>query len=400
MGTIDLDRINAAVADDGVDAGIKIATELEPLAGDGATVKPAVYSGGRFQVGRRWWGEGDDRRKVDTITIDNVPSQANRLEVALERLRPELGLPELVLDLTSLEPLPPHVPRRLSSFRFPHRNADAYLRDAELGGVAFTKTDIGKAIFAATGDNADALVEWFPQALLYGFWQSHLGKKGSQAKLARSWVSEIIGVEPATGTDEASLVRVEGTKGDPYNLVREGNEVVFDEADTTTWQLKADSEAKGAKGTRLSEIGHGQVPVAESERALGGVSFAEIAQQATVSFSALRRVRTAASEQDRALLVALGLVAHSSAFGRAFHLRSGADLRPRSVNVTWLGANGDERVETLDAHTAIDLFRAAVDAAEKAGSVVGSRWPDPLTLEPKPSLRGAIRNTYPEPDDD
>ena len=121
-------------------------------------------------------GHGADRRPVDVLVIDNEPSQANRLEAALEQRRAELGLPEIVLDLTSVGALPPHLPAQISSFRFPHRNADAYLRDAMLNGTKFLNTEVGAAIFGATADKPEALLQWFPQALLFGFWQSHLGR--------------------------------------------------------------------------------------------------------------------------------------------------------------------------------------------------------------------------------
>ena len=40
--------------DDGRAAGVSIRSELEPLAGVGEPVKPAVYEGGTYQVDRRW----------------------------------------------------------------------------------------------------------------------------------------------------------------------------------------------------------------------------------------------------------------------------------------------------------------------------------------------------------
>jgi hypothetical protein len=136
---VDLDAgaLIAAGSDESADAGITIVSVLEPLGGPGSPVKPAGYEGGRFQADRRWWGSGADRRQVDVLVIDNEPSQANRLEAALEQHREELGLPEILLDLTSLGVLPPHLPRQISSFHFPHRNADAYLRDAMLNGTKF-----------------------------------------------------------------------------------------------------------------------------------------------------------------------------------------------------------------------------------------------------------------------
>ena len=86
--------------------------------------------------------------------IDNVPSQANRLKEALRRNRESTSVPELVLDLSDLAHLPAHLPRQLSSLEFPHRNADAYLRDAKLDGQDFLKTDLGQAIFGATAHAA------------------------------------------------------------------------------------------------------------------------------------------------------------------------------------------------------------------------------------------------------
>lgn len=399
MAKIDPERLIAQCADDGVDAGITIRTELEPLAGPGAKVKPAVYQGGVFQLGRRWVGDGEERRAVDVIVIDNEPSQANRLEAALERMRERLRLPEFVLDLSGLEPLPPHVPRRLSSFRFPHRNADAYLRDSMFDGTEFLRTDIGKAVMTATADDADALLEWFPQALLYGFWQSHLGKKGSQAKLARSWVSEIVGYEPAA-TDVRSL----GLKGDPLNLTLGDEGVAYDEQWHERWEVagkgkSSSSDSGKQKNKKLSDIGHGQVPVTGDDAALSGVSFRAVSQQTSLSLPLLRRIHTSkGASEARALLAAMGVVAHVAAFGRAFHLRSGCDLRPVSASWTWLGAEVDEPIEAPTLDEAVEFFEAVVDRAASAGLPVGNRWSEPVVLGPKPNLAEVIRQTFPEPE--
>lgn len=389
------ERLVEACGELSEDAGITIETQLEPLAGPGAPVKPAVYAGGVYQVDRRWWGDANDQQQVDAIVVDNVPSQANRLEAALEVLRPDLGLPELVLDLSSLGDLPPHLPRRLSSFRFPHRHADAYLRDAEIDGAPFLKSDVGKAIFDATANQAMHLMEWFPQTLLYGFWQSHLGKKRSQAKLARSWISEIVGYHPAS--DPGDPVKVLGVKGDGLNLSKD-EPIYFDENAVAGWPV---AKGEGKKGDP-SDIGHGQVPFPGPNRppALAPVSFAELVQRSTVSVAALRRVHVGTADQDaaaRALLVSLGLVAHAAAFGRGFSLRSGCELRPMSTTWTWLGGGGDESLGRLSTETATTLFRQCVGQGEAVGLPVGSSWPSaPLVLEPNKSLRDVIRKTWPE----
>ena len=347
---------------------------------------------------KRWDQTVDPPQAVDAVVIDNVPSQANRLEAALEELRRELGLPEMLLDLSHLGSLPPHLPRTLSSFRFPHRQADAYLRDSLLDGQPFAKTELGRTLLSATADNAASLLEWFPQALLFGFWQSHLGKKRSQAKLSRSWVSEIVGYRPAT-----TETRVLAVKGDPLNLsVDEAAE--FDPDDLLAGWTIADREKKAGGGKtkeRLSELGHGQVPVSPSDAAPAGISFARIQQRASVSFAGLRRVSVGSDDANaasRALVAAIGFSAHVGAFGRAFHLRSGCDLRPAESTWTWLGS----RPEVLMSPTieeAVALVRACAARAERAGLPVGARWvSEPLRLEPAANLSDAIARTWPSLD--
>ena len=147
-------------------------------------------------------------------------------------------MPELVLDLSALPQLPAHLPRSLSSLEFPHRNGDAYLRDSTLDGRDFIKTELGQAIFGATAQACGPLMAWFPQALLYGFWQSHLGKKRHNSKHARAWVSEIIGWQPA-----ATDTRVLGLKGDALNL--NTDEVVTSNPDDRTkWEIGAWGDAR------------------------------------------------------------------------------------------------------------------------------------------------------------
>jgi CRISPR-associated protein Csb1 len=399
-----VDLLVDACGDHAQAGGLLLEADLEPLAGAGSPVKPAIYAGNRYQLDRRWVGSGEERDIAEVLVIDNVPSQANRLEAALERLATRLGLPTIVLDLAATGPLPPHLPTQLSGFRFPHRQADAYLRDASLDGVSFPRTEVGQSLLAATADEPEALFQWFPQALLFGFWQSHLGRKGSQARLARSWVSEIVGVRPG-----AVGIRTEGIKGDPLNLSVD-EKVVFDPDDPLDWTF-AEGEKKAAGKTRsqedpgkgksqdsLSNIGHGQVPIPDERRALAAVSCEAISQRATVSVAGLRRVwcgSPQANAAGRALLVAIGLAAHVGAFGGPFSLRSGCDLRPRRQRWTWLGADGDEEVTPLVLEEACTLVLACAGRAEAAGLPVGSRWPAPLVLTPNAELTKVIRASYP-----
>lgn len=393
MKKLTVDLLLDACGDASVDAGISIRTELEPIAGDGTPIKPAIYEGGVYQRDLRWRGEGDGRRKVEAVVIDNIPSEANQLEAALLRANDKLGLPEIILDLSSATGLPPHLPRRMSSLEFPHRQADAYLRDAVIGNESFPRSDIGTALFAATADNPRALFEWFPQALLFGYWQSHLGKKESQAKLARSWISEIVGYDPAT----LGITQL-GTKGDPINL-SSSESIRHDEDHYSGWEpVPGSVRSAGSKKDSLAAIGHGQVPLGGKDAVPLPVSFREIEQLSTVMFPGLRGVWAGDSAENaagRALLVALGLVAHVNAFGRPFHLRSGCDLRSRKRIWTWLGGEVDEELEPLSIDAAESLFHDCVGSAEAVGLPVGSAWREALIVTPNKSLAAVISKSWP-----
>lgn len=391
---LDPETLIAACDDSSEIAGMTISTDLEPLGGPNAPIRPATYAGGVFQVDRRWWGEPLAETRV--IVIDSVPSQANRLESALSEMRLQLGLPEIILDLGGMDSLPPHLPRRLSSFKFPHRQADAYLRDAVLDGEKFESTAIGRSLFSATSDSPDALFRWFPQAMLFGYWQSHLGTKRSQAKLARSWVSEIAGYAPASPDGAPTATR--GTKGDPLNLSI-SDKVEFDDRDQTGWTFSEGSKKAGGskKSESLGEIGHGQIPF--DSGALAGVSFRAVQQQATVSFAGLRRIRCvdpATSAAGRALLAALGIAAHAVAFGRPFSLRSGCDLRPAHQRWRWIGPEGEAEMAPVRAEAAVALVAACAARARASGLLEGGGWDkDPLILQPNESLRRVIAASWP-----
>ena len=392
-----LERLLAGTASDSFDDGIRLDAELEAL---GDTVKPAIYAGGEYQTDRRWPppgqpGHGSDE-PAHVIVIDNVPSQANRYEDALRRSRSDTGVPEMILDLSDLPGLPPHLPRQLSSWQFPHRNADAYLRDSQLDGIDFSKHPTGIDIFDATHTRARALMAWWPQALLYGFWQSHLGKKRSQAKHARAWTAEIVGWQPA-GEETRTL----GLKGDPLNLSID-EKPAYDDQNHEDWRFPAKGD-KGKSG-KLSDLGHGQVPVTGDDAPLGAVSFRRVSQRATVSFAQLRRVGLGpdfgddADSAARALLVAMGLHAHNLAFGRGFSLRSGADLRVSDRTASWLGLS-DQTIDSFGHEQSKDLLDAAKAHARSAGVPLDGWDSEPLRLTPKDNLTKAIESSWPLAED-
>lgn len=389
---IEFKQILQGCSDNAFDSGILMNTQLLPLGGQGSPVKPAIYPDKMYQKDRRW-ASPDDKEAQDVIVIDNVPSQANRLEDALRLNRVAINLPEFILDFSDIPHLPPHLPKTMSSLQFPHRNADAYLRDSQLDRTDFHKTELGKAIFASTAQNCAPLLAWFPQALLYGFWQSHLGKKRSNAKHARAWVSEIIGWNPAT-IETKTL----GVKGDPLNL-NVDDPVTASKDDRSQWEI---GKTKGGKAEALSAIGHGQVPFKAGDATLAAVSFECISQRATLSFAQLRRVRidnqfgSPKNAACRALLTALGLYAHQLAFGRGFSLRSGADLIPKKSEITWLGSDSDSQISLGTIENSLDLVRTAREHALSVGLKLEGWREHPTVLTPKENLKKAINGTWPD----
>ncbi len=393
MTPLTLSMLRAACDEDATDGAIVLDAALEPVGGHGTPVNPAIYAGGRYQHDKRWESP-EAAESTPVIVIDNVPSQANRLEAALEATADETGVPRLVLNLTGEDfaHLPPHLPRRLSSLRWPHRSGDAYLRDALLDGSPFAKSPVGRSIIDATADSAGALVAWFPQALLYGFWQSHLGSKRTRAKHARAWVSEIVGWRPAT----EELVTTAAMKGDPFNIIKEVGLAEHDKDDLIAgWELQEDKSPTEDK--KMSTIGHGQVITRPQEETLAPVSFRRISQRATLSFPQLRRVRLGdgfSDEQDasaRTLLASLGLHAHNIAFGRPFALRSSTDLV-----LTDQAARLDSTGITIQSTE--DLVQEALAAARSLDVPTEGWGADPVTLTPNKSLTAAIRATWPDLD--
>ena len=397
---ITISHLMEALGDAGSDAGIRTTARLDPIGGDAATVKPAVYSGGRYQYDKRW-ASPDHTEPTDVIVIDNSPSQANRIEAALVEHRQQLGIPELILDLTdgAFDHLPAHLPRQISSWKWPHRHADAYFIDSLIGDQPSHKHPLGDALFSATASEASALVSWFPQSLLFGFWQSHLGKKRAQTKHARAWVSEIVGWNPAASQDIESgepSTRTLSTKGDPMNI---GSDVKVSHDDRDRFAGYKVVSGRPKEKERPSSLGHGQVP--SSDGRPSGVSFQRITQTSLVSFPLLRRVKLGpgyspqADTAARALLVALGLHGHDLAFGSAFHLRSGADLRPSSVTTVWLGGDGDTQ-STLSGTS--QLLADAKQQARLAGVPLEGWDAEATRVIPSQSLRELILNTWPDLD--
>jgi CRISPR-associated protein Csb1 len=348
-----------AVSLDGERAVLRITATYQPAGGRGAKVFPPTYPAGRedehpYVIETRTV-DGCERRNV---LLDSTPSQANRAEEALLRAYREgvVRVPLLRVDHEGEAPV------TLTSLEFPHRYADAYLKDSLLDGAKFDTTDLGKAFLAASPDDATALYAQDPGSLVYGAWNSH--RKGRQRRFPRIYASEVIGWDPQVGSRRAGRM-------DPLNL--QGAQVPHKGDDE--WDFKP--LATKTRGEKLSEIGHGNIaPNAQH----GGVTIESARRVATISLAGLDRIGFGSASREaavaaRAVLAAYALVADRLAFGRpALWLRSGCELVVESERVEWVGRGGAVEEFELRAAQAVELFGRATAHADGLGM--------PLSLEP------------------
>jgi CRISPR-associated protein Csb1 len=159
MDTLTLDNIKGALA--GNAAAFRSVTEYHPAGGPGDKIFPPTYEGGRYATeARRIDGE-----EVDCVLLDSVQSQANRMELALLE---EWESGRALLPVISVDFNGPDLPKpfRVTSLEAPHRIADALLRDSELDGVMFRRSDAGKRLDTLDARNATVLFELCPTALV------------------------------------------------------------------------------------------------------------------------------------------------------------------------------------------------------------------------------------------
>ena len=369
-----INRLETALALEGEDAAIRIRAEYEPLAGPDAKIFPPTYVGPSYAFEERWDENGE---RVCVCVIDSYQSQANRVEEALKGHADELGLPQLILE-AEVEGRPV----RISNFDAPHRSRDAYFVDSEIDGTRFDETDLGKDLALVEASNATVALRHFPADLILGVWDSHRGKRIA-TKFARTYTSEIIAWEAIRGTSAA-------TKGDPLNLPGDSRVPQRD------WRPEATS--KGGKRTevKLSELGHGMVPVAPDD-AVGGVSAKRITRDAVLSFAGLARLGFPAEGNDatipgRVVLASLALAGDRLAFAHAgLHLRSGCDLGLVKDEVSWVKRGGEIEALDLDRDGARELLLEASGRLRAAGV----EWdPEPIIVQPTAQLLEQIEATF------
>ena len=383
MNTIPLTSLIKAVS--GTAAAFRCRTQLQPAGGVGDKVFPPTYAGAVYAIEQRQVAE-DDGKNPQTktcVVLDSVQAQANRMEDALQGALDsgKLKVPVLSVDFTGLELL--DEVGRVTSLEAPHRVADAILRDSLHDGQPFRKSDLGKQLDSVSLQNATALYQLCPTALIFGIWDSTGPKGGLGAKFQRALASEIIGVNAQIGKKTSSRIDPLGMRAAAKVIKKDG-----------TYEL-AGEKAPGAVSP--AEVNHGNIPPDITD---GGATIDYAEQTIVLSLPALRRLRFPVDGKTtleidnagRTVLVALALTAAALAAESGFDLRSRCLLWPTGP-LTWelLATPGQppERF-TITSETAISLLNEAVAAAEK----LGLKWhSDPITLKPAPNLIALLKRS-------
>lgn len=378
-------------------AALRRRQRLQPVGGQGDKVFPPTYPGeGNNDPPRHVY----ERRRLNgqdvwCVLIDSVQSQANRLEECLlEAIRDGLPIPYVEVDFSNaqLDGI-----TRITSLDAPHRVYDAIFRDSMLEeDKPFMESAVGQRLARASAEDASALLEISPTALLFGAWHSTGQGGGLGAKFARCLVSEIMGIDvpvdelvnPRTGEINARTAgRRTGSRIDPLGVLRKV-EVFKGESG---WSTTEKGAGDNAKEVRPSEINHGNI--VPSVQILGVTcDYAE--HTFVLSFAALRRLRFGGSEKDvagRSLLAALGLVALTEQDTRGYALRSRCDLVcDGRTPLDLVHSDGTTKGVEIKNETARALYKLAFDKAQQAGFKLSA---EPLCLTPQPKLVDIVRQS-------
>ena len=388
MHNLDLKTLKGAVAAEY--AAIRRVTRMD---GVGEKIFPPTYEGGEYATEqRKIHDEYGAVQTVETVLLDSVQSQANRMEMALLRAYDSgrLKMPLMAIDFAGdrSDPILAEI-GRLTALEAPHRMCDAIFRDALYQGKAFRTAGPGERLNAAKASNATVVFELCPTALIFGFWDSTGPRGGLGAKVQRALVSEIVGYQ-TTKDNKRTSSRLDA-------LGIENNLEIFRKTGGG-WTFEVSQAEKTSKGEPVklkpSEINHGNITPSfknkDGKLNHGGVTVAYAEQQTVFSLAALRRLRFplgGASNPEidlaaRTVLAALGLAAICFLDEDGYDLRSRCLLDGKPAAMAFVG-RGEVQEFGLDASASALLVAEA--AAEAKG--LGLPWPEtPLVLQSSPDL--------------
>lgn len=385
-----VDHLRKAIQ--GNSAAFRLTLKLEAVS---PKVFPPTYEGGKYAVEDRIIGG----TKFPCVLLDSTPSQANRMELALQEAldNEELKIPVVAVNFSNVKNL--CIPK-ITSFQAPHRIVDAILRDSTLDEgkktIRFRDSSIGKELDLLASSYATPLLKYAPHCLVFGIWDSTGPRGGMGVKFSRSIVSEIIGVNAVDGVKTSSRI-------DPLNI-RVNSGVLYKSAEGWTLDDKQAVKDKGkpvklGKDGKPSEANHGNVTPSISA---GGFTVDYAEQTTVLSLPALRRLRfpinpdvKSTLEGDiaaRTYLAAIGLLGATLAVDAGYDLRSRCILRATNA-ATWdlLGKPGDPDTPfVLDRAGAIQLYNDSLVAAQKFKMPIHL---EEITLQPEDKLVSLVRKS-------
>jgi CRISPR-associated protein Csb1 len=387
-------------------AAFRCRRRLQPAGGEGDKVFPPTFAGAVY---------ADEKRRlparpelVTCVLLDSVQSQANRMELALQEAIDvgKIKLPVLEVDFTEHGPTGDveadekagrliDAIGKVTSLQVPHRLADAILRDSQIDGIDFRKSDKGKGLNTASPVNATSVFALCPTALVFGMWDSTGPKGGLGPRFERAMVSEVVGI----GAEIGGLLR--GVRRDPLEIRATAK---VQKRENNSYSVIDDKNVKGAVSP--SKVNHSSVPFPEvkdrktDNNRYSGATIEYAEQFTTLSLICLRRLRfpingkanTKADTAARTVLAALGLSAATLAFESGMGLRSRCLLWPDEPMEWELLARPGEapRKFSLTADEAVALLNAAIEAASKTALPWES---EPVSLEPSAQLLKLVRRS-------
>jgi CRISPR-associated protein Csb1 len=345
---------------------LRSSVSLQPIDGPGGRIFPPTYpapddqarrSGQKFCHVVERLGEGRAR-----VLVDSVASQANRQEAALVAARTagRINFSDIYVDLSGSAA----DVSRISATEMPHRLSDAILRDSEIGGVPFGKSEIGRQILSATSANVTPLIEASPTSLVFGCWFSQHGL-ARQFRIQRSTTSEI-------WADNAILGQAVGSRIDPLGIERLK---LFEAADTDGDWTALESKAVQSKGKakqharkRPSEVNHGNIAPTIREQ---GITAESVTLRWALPLAAVRRLKFGGGKRDsagQAYVAALGILARVLGHESGYSLRSRCDLISAGP-LTFDIIDTDSKVKSrpITSGTALDLLAEAEAGMKAAG---------------------------------
>ncbi|MDD4162426.1 MAG: type I-U CRISPR-associated RAMP protein Csb1/Cas7u [Methanothrix sp.] len=385
MTTLNLKDVEAAIA--GNAAAMRQRVRMIPAEGPGGKVFPPTHVGGIYAWEQR---RLPDDKKVNTVLLDSVQSQANRMEQALLQayLSGKLKLPMIQVDFS--DSLPDI--GIITTLDAPHRIADAIFRECKLDDARFRDSEVGQAFIGSTTHNATGLFRYCPHALIFGVWDSgNLEGKGGN-RFQRAVVSEIVGINAEAGVRTRSRI-------DP--LMRTKNSELYQTPDGG-WTVFPDQAAKDDKGPKkygkkLSELNLGNVTpdlvryggdrpirtkndqIRPDDVLAGGVTIDYAVQTWVLSLPALRRLsfpvkgsersETELNNAARTVLAALALASFCHMQEQGYDLRSRCLLIPENgiPSFELIGNDGQTKTFDLNAADADELYAQAVAKAKALG---------------------------------